>query len=470
MSTNAVTARASASFADAEQRPFWLERGRELEPLPPLDGDQEADLLVIGGGLTGVWAALQAIEREPSRSVALLEATALADGASGRNGGFCLASLTHGIENGIRRWPDEMATIERLGAESFGAIRETIARHRIECSFEETGEVDVALAPHQVPWLAEAADLARRFGWAAHVLDREQMQAEVRSPTYLGGVWVEDGAIVDPARLNWGLARAALDQGARVHERSPVERLVPDGAGVRADCAAGSVRARSALVATSAFPPVIRAVRHYMIPVYDYVLVTEPLDSERRAAVGWQRRQGVGDMGNRFHYYRLTDDDRILWGGYDAIYHYGNRVDPSLEQRPATFELLASQFFDTFPQLEGVRFTHRWAGAVDTCSRFSMMFCPALDGRAVYVGGFTGLGVGASRFGAAVGLDLLAGRRTEATELSLVRTRPIPFPPEPARWLGVELTRRALARADRNQGRRGPWLRLLDRLGMGFDT
>jgi glycine/D-amino acid oxidase-like deaminating enzyme len=420
--------------------------------------------------LTGAWAALQAIEDDPARSVILLEGSRLADGASGRNGGFCLPSLTHGTANGLSRWPEEIATIERLGLESFAGIRDTVKRHSIDCSFEQPGDINVATAPHQLPWLEEEAELARRFGREAEVLDRERMQAEVRSPTYLGGVWDHTSALVDPARLTWGLARAAIAGGARFHEHTRVERLVRDGAGVRADCASGSVRARRALVATSAFPPLLREVRRYVVPVYDYVLVTEPLSPDLRAEIGWQRRQGLGDMTNLFHYYRLTDDERILWGGYDAVYYFGNRVDPGLEQRAETFKLLAEHLLETFPQLRGTRFTHRWAGAIDTCSRFAVMFSEALAGRAVYVGGFTGLGVAASRFGARVGLDLLDGRETEATRLRMVRTQPIPFPPEPLRWLAITFTRHALARADRNHARRGLWLRALDRLGLGFNS
>jgi glycine/D-amino acid oxidase-like deaminating enzyme len=214
----------------------------------------------------------------------------------------------------------------------------------------------------------------------------------------------------------------------------------------------------------------VRAIRRYVVPVYDHVLMTEPLDRQRRASLGWTNRQGVSDSGNQFHYYRLTADDRILWGGYDAVYHYRNGMGPHLDQRRETFETLSRNFFRTFPQLEGTAFTHRWGGAIDTCSRFSVMFGKALGGRATYAVGFTGNGVGASRFGAQVALDLALGRDTERTRLRMVRTRPVPFPPEPVRYLGIEVTRRALARADRNGGRRGVWLRALDRLGMGFDS
>ena len=143
------------------------------------------------------------------------------------------------------------------------------------------------------------------------------------------------------------------------------------------------MRARRALLATSAFPPLVRAIRRYVVPVYDYVLVTEPLSAAQRDAIGWRGRQGVSDIANQFHYYRQTDDHRILWGGYDAIYDFGGRVAPERDQRPATFELLAEHFFATFPQLEGLRFTHRWGGAIDTCSRFSALWGRALDGRAV---------------------------------------------------------------------------------------
>jgi glycine/D-amino acid oxidase-like deaminating enzyme len=198
--------------------------------------------------------------------------------------------------------------------------------------------------------------------------------------------------------------------------------------------------------------------------------MTEPLSDAQLDSVGWRRRQGIGDSANQFHYYRLTADNRILWGGYDAIYHYGNGISTELEQRPETFAKLAAHFFETFPQLEGLRFSHAWGGVIDTCSRFCAFYGTAFDGRVAYAAGYTGLGVGATRFGANVMLDLLDGSPTERTSLEMVRTRPLPFPPEPFRYIGIELTRRSLDRADRNEGRRDLWLRTLDRFGLGFDS
>ncbi len=239
---------------------------------------------------------------------------------------------------------------------------------------------------------------------------------------------------------------------------------------MRVRTAAGHVDSAQVALATNAFPPLLRRLRLYTVPVYDYVLMTEPLSAQQRAALGWARRQGVGDSSNLFHYYRLTRDDRVLWGGYDAVYHYGSRIHRDLEQRGPTHERLAEHFFATFPQLEGLRFSHRWAGVIDTCTRFSAFFGTAHAGRSAYALGFTGLGVAATRFAADVMLDLLDGAETDRTRLRMVRERPLPFPPEPARYAGVQLTRWSLERADRQQGRRNVWLRTLDRLGLGFDS
>ncbi len=461
----------SSALADTEPAPYWLAAEDAPAARAPLSGRVDADLLVIGAGLTGLWAALQALEQRPGASVVVLEADRVASGASGRNGGFCSPSLTHGVGNGLARWPQEMPTLHRLGRENIAGMRATIEAHAIDCQLEDGGELRVATREHELAGLAEDAQALGALGDEPLLLDGDSVRDEIASPTYLGGLWQRDDYhLLDPARLCWGLADAVAGLGGTIHEGTVVEQLVASGDHLEAETGEGVVRADRAVLATSAFPPLLRAIRRYVLPVYDYVLVTEPLSPAQLDSVGWRNRQGVGDSGNRFHYYRLTRDNRILWGGYDAIYHFGNGFGPQLEQRPESFNILAEHFAQTFPQLEGVRFTHRWGGAVDTCSRFSAMFGRALEDRAVYAVGFTGLGVGASRFAARVALDLLDGDTTERTRLQMVRKRPVPFPPEPLRSAVVNLTRCELARADRRGGRRGVWLRTLDRLGLGFDS
>jgi len=460
-----------AALADAAPRIFWLDRPDAPAPAPSLTGEQRADLVIVGGGFTGLWAAIQAKEEDPGRDVALLEAQTVAFGASGRNGGFLDASLTHGLDNGIAHFPGEVAKLQALGRANFVALQQTLERHAIDADWQATGTLSVATEPYQVEHLREYTETLRRHGETADLLDRDAVRAELDSPTYLAGTWHRDNeAIVDPARLAWGLRRVALELGVRLHEQTPVTGVRRDGAGVRVETAGGCVCARRALLATSAYPPLVRAVGRYVAPVYDYTLVTEPLTDEQLGRIGWDNRQGVADSGNRFHYYRLTADDRILWGGYEAVYRFGGDVGPHRDQRPETYRVLAANFFRTFPQLADVRFTHRWGGAIDTCSRFSVFFGTAHRGRVAYAAGYTGLGVGASRFGARVALDLVGDAPTELTRLELVRSKPIPFPPEPLRWAAIGLTTRALVRADRDGGRRGPWLRFLDRIGAGFDS
>jgi glycine/D-amino acid oxidase-like deaminating enzyme len=462
---------AARSLADAEPAVFWLDDRARPEASESLVGELRCDLAVVGGGFSGLWTALLAKESDPSLDVVLIEAHEIGWAASGRNGGFCAASLTHGYANGMARWPSEMPVLERLGAENLAAIGETVELYGIDCSFERTGEMTVAVQPWQVADLRAEAEERSASGAAVQWLDTEQVRAEVDSPTYLGGVWDHDGvAMVNPARLAWGLRRVCLELGVRIHERTPVQGLAQQGAESVLTTPYGRVRAKRVALATNVFPSLLRRARWYTVPVWDYALMTEPLNDEQRAAIGWRARQGMADAGNQFHYYRLTDDNRILWGGYDAVYHFGKKVRSEYEQRPETFHTLARNFFTTFPQLVGLRFTHRWGGAIDTCSRFSVFFGTAHGGRVAYSAGYTGLGVGATRFGAQVVLDLLWRRSTPLTRLEMVRRKPVPFPPEPISALGVQLTRWSVGRADADGGRRNLWLKTLDRLGMGFDS
>jgi glycine/D-amino acid oxidase-like deaminating enzyme len=448
-------------LAESVLRPLWLDNPARPAPRPALDGGQDTDLLVVGGGFTGLWAALRAVERQPDRRVLLIEADRIADHATGRNGGFCEASLTHGEVNGRERWPDEYDVMHELGMRNLDEIEQTLGRYGIDCGWARGGQLTVATRAHEVAGLEPEV---------AGFLDAAAVQQLVASPTYLAGrLDVDEAAMVDPARLAWGLADAAEGQGVRIAEGTRLESLKKAGDGVAATISGGVVRAKHVVLATNVFPGPLRRNAWRVVPVYDYVLATEPLTEQQLGALRWDPGIGVADSGNQFHYYRLTPDRRILWGGYDAIYHYGRSIDASHDDRPETFEILARNFAATFPQLAGIRFTHRWSGVIDTCTRFCAFYGTAHRGRTAYAAGFTGLGVGASRFAADVMLDLLGGEETERTRLEMVRQKPLPFPPEPLAWAGIQLTTRSLARHDRT-GRRNLWLRALDRLGLGFDS
>ena len=444
-----------AALAPSKLTPFWLDDVARPS-YPRLDADADADLAIVGAGYTGLWTAILAKERDPTRSVIVLEARRVGWAASGRNGGFCEASLTHGEENGERRWPEEMETLTRLGLENLDEIEATIARYAMKVDFERGGSLTVAVEPYQVEGLGPDA------------LTAEQVQALVHSPTYLGGLLDTVGsATLHPAKLAVELARVATQLGVQIFEFSPV-RSLEDGPTLVTE--RGRVTARKVALGTNAFPALLKRNRLMTVPVYDYVLATEPLTAAQKTSIGWDGRQGIGDAGNQFHYYRLTADDRIVFGGYDAIYHAGRKVRKSYEDRPESYERLAAHFLTTFPQLTGITFTHRWAGAIDTCTRFSAFFGTARGGDVAYAVGYTGLGVGATRFGANVMLDLLDGDDTERVRTRMVREKPMPFPPEPLSSASIAAVRWSLNRADHRGGRRNVLLKTLDALKLGFDS
>jgi glycine/D-amino acid oxidase-like deaminating enzyme len=442
--------------------PFWLDKPHRPDPRARVQEDLDADLVVVGGGFTGLWTALRAKERDPDLDVVLLEGQEIAWSASGRNGGFCSASLTHGRENGLRHFGEEYEQLHQLGLANLDEIEKSVVQYGIECDFDRSGTLSVASEPWQATGMTDGDH---------HVLRGEDLQSQIRSPLYVAGVWERDeSALLDPAELAWGLARACEQLGVRIHEHSPVLSWRRHRGGVRVRTPQGDVTAAHVALATNAFRPLVRAIRLHTVPVYDYVLVTDPLTDEQLDAIGWSNRQGLSERSNQFHYSRLTRDNRILWGGYDAVYHYGRRPSRRHDTRPETFDKLSEQLVETFPQLAGVGFSHAWGGAIDTCTRFCAFWGTAARGRVAYGLGFTGLGVGASRFAADVMLDLLSGADTERTRLRMVRTRPLPFPPEPLAYGVIQLTRRSLQRADAHDGRRDLWLRTLDRLGLGFDS
>lgn len=460
-----------AALSSVSPTPYWLDNPERPSALPSLEGSVEADLLVVGGGYSGLWTALMAKERDPQRDVVLIESQSVGWAASGRNGGFCEASLVHGDSNGRQHLPNENPLLRELGLENLRELTATIERYDIDCELTYSGVLKLATEEHQIQWLKAETTRYPELKF----MDKFEVQESVRSPRYQAGLWDQDGTVmVNPAKLAWGLRRVCLEQGVRIFENTHAGSIQENAEHISVGTAAGTIKARHVALATNVFPSLLKRHRLHTIPVYDYAIMSEPLTEEQYASLGWKDEQGLADLNNRFHYYRMTREAsgavRILFGGYDAEYYFGGKVKPEYDQNKETFRKLVAHFYFTFPQLEGVKFTHAWGGAIDSCSRFFSFFDSSHGGRVAYTAGFTGLGVGATRFAANVLLDLLSGERTQRTELEMVKKKPLPFPPEPVAWLGVKMMTNELARADRNKGKRGLFLKTMDALGMGFDS
>ncbi len=396
-----------AALAGSERAVFWLQDS------PGAAAARAARRVGHGGSDRGRRRLCRAVDRgeakrrNPGARVVLLEGQEIGWAASGRNGGFCEASLTHGATNGRNRWPEEFDELEALGAANLDGFAADVAELGLDCQFERPGMITAAVETHQLDWAKAGPGYLTRDRDPGG--DRQPAVPRRATGTGTAARWcTRPGS--PTSWPGWPPSWVCRSTSTR---RSPSwPRRAPVRSSVRT--ARGSVRSERVALATNVFPSLLRRARLLTVPIYDYALVTEPLRPAQQAAVGWRNRQGLADMANQFHYIRPTADDRILFGGYDAIYHYGGRVKESYEDRPASYRRLASHFFAMFPQLEGLRFTHRWAGAIDTCTQFCAFYGLARGGRVGYTAGFTGLGVGAARFAADVVLDLLGGGRPRA--------------------------------------------------------
>lgn len=453
----------------AALRPYWFETVAAQPVCPPPVSDIRADLAIVGGGFTGLWSAIHARRRAPEARIVLLEAGQAGQAASGRNGGFCAPSISHGVGNALARWPAEADTLIRLGRDNLDGYARDVEELGLDIGFQRQGKLNIAQTPWQEAALHAMAGNYRRFGIACNLLTGPALRARFDSPIHSVGLFEPNYALVNPAQTVAELRRVALSLGVEIHEQTPVTALRAGAAEVTLITPEAVVHADRVILATNAAVPLLPGLRAAIIPIFDYTIVTRPLSAEELAAIGWTADHSVADMGNQFHYLRKTADNRILWGGYDAVYHFGARRDPVLLDRVESYNRLARNFARALPQLADVRFTHAWGGIIDTSARTTFFAGQACNGRLAYALGFTGQGVSASRFAALAMLDLLDGLDTERTRLQMLRRKPFPFPPEPLRWVGIRWAQAGLAAEDRT-GRRSVLNRALDRLGIGFSS
>ena len=455
------------SLAHASAEPFWSVGLPDQSECPALATDATCDLAIVGGGFTGLWSALKARELWPDARIVLLEGGTCGQAASGRTGGFCAPSISHGVGNALDRFPSEAETLIRLGRENLIEYQRDLEYYEMDAGFELCGKLNVAATPWQAEGLQAMARNYARFGIDCTLLSGDALKEKLDSPVYSAGLFEPNYALIHPGKTVSELRRICLEGGIEIFENSKVTKISRDGEKVALTTEQAQLRAAKVILATNAALPLLKRLTMSVIPIYDYSLVTERLTEEQWAGIGWTGSYGIADSGNQFHYFRKTPDGRMLWAGYDAIYHYGSSRDTEKLQRAETFERLAEQFKAAFPNIADVRFSHAWGGIIDTSARTTFFAGQAFGGQVAYAMGFTGQGVSASRFAALTMLDLLEGRATERTRLKMLRRMPVPFPPEPIRSLAVRLAQKGLEKEDRT-GHRPAFLRMLDALGIGF--
>ena len=456
---------ARAALAEVRYFPFWLDSPIKPAELTPLSESLSCDLLIVGAGFTGLWAAVQAKEEQPERDVVVIEANSVAIGASGRPAAILSTSVMHGMENAQRLFPNEMDDLERLGKENMDGFKEAIEKYTIDCDLEWGGELTVAVGHDGIADIESEYALYKKYGHDAYLLDKNAIQDEIKSPIFCGGLWSKSrSGTVHPAKLAWGLKRVAMEKGVRIFENTPMLTHSKSASGIEVTTPAGSVRAKKVLLAVNAFGAKKTKIHQRVSAIRDRILVTEPLTGDQMTSIGWLNRQGVYDTRTQLNYMRLTADNRILFGGRLA-YYYNNNTDPEGDKKIDPYLRLADNFYRTFPMLSGIRFSHAWSGPIALTTRMAVHYQRYHQGDMIYAGGYSGFGVTATRFGAKVGLAILDGQDTPETRLGFAKTLPSYIPPEPFRWIGAQITMYALDTVDEKGGWRKLWLAMVEKMG-----
>lgn len=458
---------ATDALKDVTFFPFWLDNEAAPEVTPQHIGHTSADLLIIGGGFTGLWAAIQAKESNPDRDVMLIEAGRVAYGASGRPGGVVSTSIMHGLHNAERLFPNDIAELERMGQENMRGFLDTLERHKIDAHNSWGGELTVAIGDAALPDVRAEYELHKKYGHNVKLLDKTSVQAQVHSPIFSGGCWSKDlSGTVHPALLAWGLKRAALDLGVRLHELTPMESIVRENGVLNVATHDGTIKARKIMLGTNAFAAGDKRIKKRVAGIRDRIIATEPLTTEQLDRIGWTGRQGIYDTRTQLNYMRMTKDNRITFGGRLTYYYDGtNNTDPAGERVVDPYLRLADAFNKTFPQLDDVKFTHAWSGPIALTTRMAVHFQNYMEGDMVWVGGYSGFGISTSRFGARLALAKLDGADLPELRMDFATTMPNTIPPEPFRWIGSKITLYALDTADEKGGWRNTWLRLVQAMG-----
>jgi glycine/D-amino acid oxidase-like deaminating enzyme len=440
-------------------RAWWLDEaaaalGGEPAEAPPLEGDTRADVAIAGGGYTGLWTALALKAREPALDVVLLEAETCGHGPSGRNGGFL-----HGYWGALPRVSarfgrEDALELCRAGEEIIPAVRSFCERRGADIWLREGGMLTVATTERQEAALSRELDLARGLGTSEECmpLDRDAVAARVASPVFRGAAFCRECATIQPARLALALRQAALNEGVRVHERSPVTRVL-DG---RVETARGRVAAKEVVVATGAWGSAWRPLRRHLTPFGSTIVLTEPVP-ELLAELGWTGGEAIVDARMFIHYFRTTPDGRVAMGSATGPIGFRG-VDGRFGRDRASAETAAAGLRRLLPALAEARIDRAWGGPIDVSSDHLPFFGTVPRTRVHFGAGYTGNGAGPSWLGGQILASLALRLDDRWTALPLVGRAVPGLPPEPFRRVGGGIVRAsviAVERAD-EEGRRAP--------------
>ncbi|OQY08213.1 MAG: hypothetical protein B6I22_01195 [Desulfobacteraceae bacterium 4572_123] len=401
---------------------FWFKAaGLENEIInQPLRGSHQADIVIIGGGYTGLSAAYNIHKKFADKKIMILEGACCGYGASGRNGGFCVATSlidvnckdTHARKRNLK-----------VSLQGLDQIKEFISVYGLDCDFDEMGMLDTAMNKGQVKVMERDYRIFKDWGLNVEMLHGKDLEKEIKSPRYIAALKMDHGATLNPAKLARGMKKIVEDMGVEIRERSLVTRVIP-GKVNHVDTELGDVKAPVLVIATNAYSHKLGFFQNRVFPLYTYVIATEPLSDQQWQAIGWQNRQGISDYRELFNYMIPSADGRIIIGGSDAIYYDNDRIAPG--NNKSVSQLILKDLVETFPSLAGIKIDHAWggptAGSLDRQPSVGVMG----DHHNIYYGVGYGEGVPSTQTGGKMIAELMTGEKNEFTEHFIIN-RPIPY-------------------------------------------
>jgi glycine/D-amino acid oxidase-like deaminating enzyme len=433
---------------------LWLDDvGDNLTPRPPLAGDTDADVAIVGAGYTGLWTAFYLLQADPHLRVAIIEKEIAGFGASGRNGGWCSALFaatrdamehSHSREAAIAMQKELFGTVEEVGR--------VAEREGIDARFHRGGTLTFVTAPSQMERVHSEVDEHRSWGFGEEDyrwLGPEEAAGRLRLSRNLGAAYTPHCARIHPARLVRGVADAVEKRGGKLFEQTEATSIEPR----RVVTDHGTVRADIVIRATEGYTDGLSPQSRSLIPLYSLMIATEPLPSSFWDEVGWGSYETLNDGRHLLIYGQRTSDDRIALGGRGAPYHFASRIDDSFDREPHVFDELARVLVDLFPAARDARITHRWGGALGVPRDwFSSVGLDRGTGMG-WAGGYVGDGVAVSNLAGRTLCDLILERDTDIVHLPWVGHHSKRWEPEPLRWIGVNLGLKVTASADKAEGR-----------------
>jgi glycine/D-amino acid oxidase-like deaminating enzyme len=422
---------------------FWFKAaGLEHETInEPLRGDHKADIVIIGGGYTGLSSALNINRRFPDKKIVLLEGACCGYGASGRNGGFCIGGVLLGDPTQM----DDQGIRDNLEVSFHGLrqIRELVHEHGVDCDLMENGQMILATTEEEARWLESRLQWNDAFGLKATLLQGASLEAEIRSPQFIAGLLDPDVATLNPAKLARGLKRLVEARGVEIRERSLVTRIVP-GRVHRVETQYGRIDAPVIVLAMNAYAPKLGLFRSRVFPLCSYIIATKPLSGEQWASVGLQHRFGFGDMSARFFYAAPSADGRIVMGGVEYPYYRNDGLSRGFNA--SVKNALVERLLEVFPQLEGVEIDHSWGGNMSGTRDLTPSVGVIGPYENVYYGVGFFEGVPATQTAGRIIADLMAGERNAFTEHAIAN-RKIPYMgPQLARNVAIPVVKTLMTR------------------------